>query len=158
MLTLQQAVESVRSETVADAVRVSRQRSTEQRLAAIRHLELRMAHFRLARRLHIYYLYLEAQAQWNDVESDGFIFIIPSPQQDPPGPTKSGNPRFGRKARVTDAMSGQGCTDITGQRAVAPLRDSFTKLRRFGERLKKLSDKFTMGIFALLDDTLDENM
>ena len=158
MLTLQQAVESVRSEGVAEAVRVSRRRSAEERLAAIRYLELRMAHFRLARRLHIYHLYLEAQAECTQVESDGFVFVTPRQQQTSQDLTKRGNPRNGRKAQVTNAMVGRGCAHLTRQRTVAQQRESVTKLRRFGERLKKLKDKFTIGVLALLDDTLDENM
>jgi hypothetical protein len=158
MLTLQQAVESVRSESVAEAVRVSRRRSPEERLAAIRYLELRMAHFRLARRLHIYHLYLEAQAECTQVESGGFVFVTPSTQYAPQGSTKCGNPRNGRKAQVTNAMIGRGCTLLTRQRSGAQRRESITRLRRFGERLKKLKDKFTIGVFALLDDALDENM
>ena len=158
MLTLQQVVESIRSKSVAEAVLVSRRRSMQERLAAIRYLDLRTAHFRLARRLHIYHLYLEAESTCDSVESDGFVFVTPWKQKSLDGSTKCGNPRNDRKAQVTNAMIGQGSTYLTRQRTVAQRREYVNRLRRFGARLKKLKDEFTIGVFALLDDALDEKM
>ena len=158
MLTLQQAVESVRSASVTEAVCVGRQRPVEERLAAIRHLDLRMAHFRLARRLHIYHLCLEAESTCDQVESDGFVFVTPWKQKTPNGSTRCGNPRNDRKAQVTNAMIERGSTYLTRRETGTQGRDYFNTLRRFGTRLKKLRDKYSIGAFAFFDDTLDENM
>lgn len=158
MLALQQAIESVRKKTVDDALYVSRPRPMGERLAAIRHLDLRMAHYRMARRLHILHLYLEAGAESAEMEADGFVSVHALPAANSQNLTGNNNFRVAEKARVTDVMIDRGCVDGAGQKYAAQTRAYYTKLRRFGQRLYKLERMFGMGVFALLDDELHETM
>jgi len=159
MTSLQQAIESIRSNVTDDAFGVGRKRSSNERLAAIWHLDLRMAHLRIARRLHIYHLYLEATAGCVGEESGRFVFETPQPRSGGSSePSRYGNPRNINKAKITESIKGQTSRTPNASQIGAHSRSRISKLRRLGHRLQMLGDRFGMGVFAFLGDDFSENM
>ncbi|KAG8630517.1 hypothetical protein KVT40_002136 [Elsinoe batatas] len=145
-LSLRFIVNNFRNFTGLDkdsARRIGIARTSTERLAAIDDLTACMAHFSLARRMHIYMLFKEAVA--SESLRDGFPdaqdpFIVESGT---PSILPRGNPTYRQSATIAQSMMLPG-------RSLAGAK----RLRRVGQRLDMLVQRFDPGVLALLDENL----
>jgi hypothetical protein len=154
MVDLRQAIDSVRSPTVHCWLRIGRKISLEQRLQAIDHLDLRKAHIKIARLIHIHKLYEELANHVGGKDADNFVVYTNPGRNQNSGEydksTRRGNPRNIEKAMVTKRIA-KHVSAATGSRRDLGKRLRFLKrLRCIGERLQLMVDRWGLGIFCLL--------
>ena len=145
MLLLRQAIESIRSPRNDDSLQVEVRLPAKDRLEAIYHLDLCMAHLRLARWLHIYKLYEELSKDVGGKDADGFVVLTNKPLSS----TQQGNPRNLEQTGITKRMktvAGGANSEGEGRER---LKSSANRLRRIGKRLQQLVHRHQWGIGVL---------
>ena len=154
ILLLKQAVENIRSPDTFDMFNVGQTMSPEQRFEAIRRLDLRMAHTKLVRWLHIHSLYEELSRNIGGKDADGFVVLtnvnLEQSPNEPRALAKRGNPRSLEQASITKRMVGHIDTNQSRRGRREPSNYSKKRLRRLGRRLQLLVHRWGLGVLALL--------
>ncbi|TKA62353.1 hypothetical protein B0A55_12485 [Friedmanniomyces simplex] len=154
MIILQQAIASIRAPLDGDSFHVSQDMSSEQRLKAIMHLDLRIAHLNLAHRLHVHKLYEHLSSQIPGGDAGGLVLLSNADL----GPSLSesraaaprGNPRHRRQANITTLMTDRVHADNSSGGDRRKSRTYMKRLRRLGRRLQLLVHRWGLGILYLL--------
>ena len=155
MLVLKQAIESVRAPPTSHSFHVGQAMSPEQRLDTIHRLDLRMAHLRLARWLHIYKLYEELSHDVGGGKNvDGFVVLtdgdLGQSSSGPLGSAQRGNPRNLEQASITRRMMDVVGADNSGSGDRGKTKSSMKRLRRVAQRLHLLVHQWGLGVLSLL--------
>ena len=154
MLLLKQAIESIRSSPAGGSFHVGREMSQKQRLEVIHHLDLCMAHLRIARWLHIYKLYEDLSRDVGGKDADGFVVLtnadLSRSSTEPRVLAQRGNPRNIEQASITRRMMDHAGMDNSGGGHLEKTKKSMKRLRRVGQRLQLLANRWGLGVLSLL--------
>ena len=159
---LKQAIHSARSLTVDSWFCIGRDMPLEQRFEAIYRLEIRMVHPRIARWLHIHKLYETLARNVGGRDVDDFVIVTNVDRDqvlegDRTSPRR-GNPRNIEKASITKRMNryAGGMAGANDNQFATNKR--LTRLRRTGERLQLLINRWGLGVLCLLGTGFTDNL
>jgi hypothetical protein len=162
IVLLKQAIRSARSLTVDSWFCIGRDMLLEQRLEAIYRLDIRMAHLRIARWLHIHKLYETLARDVGGRDIEDFVIVTnvdrghalvghwTSPQR--------GNPRNIEKASITRRMGRYAGGTASGSDSGSTTNKYLSRLCRTGERLQLLINRWGLGVLCLLGTGFTDNL
>lgn len=136
---------------------IAEARSPQQRMQVINDLGVRLAHYRLPRRLHIYLLYTEVCRDVFGQDSDQSFLSESIPYTSGSSSATDrklprGNPRNISQSKITKRLMEYAALEAQGRRFDAMrAKNAMNRLRVLGYRLHLLKQKWGLGILALMD-------
>jgi hypothetical protein len=159
---LKQAIQSARSLTVDSWFCIGRDMLLEQRLEAIYRLDICMAHLRIARWLHIHKLYETLARNVRGRNADDFVNVTNVDRDQALNghwmSPRRGNPRNIEKASITRRIGRYAGGRASGSDSRSTTNKYLSRLRRTGERLQLLINRWGLGVLCLLGTGFTDNL